>query len=83
MKTIPIDGSNGYHRDVRTHAVININNAEYEAYMRQRKIIEQAKLEAEESKKNLEAMSKDIESLKQIVAQLLNKDSNGPTSTSQ
>jgi len=83
MDILQIEGSNSYHRDVKTHAVININNTEYEAYMRQRKIIEQAKDDAELSKQTIQNMSKDIESLKQIVQQLLIKDQNVTTTPSK
>lgn len=82
MKVLPIEGSSSYHRDVNNHAVINTNNSEYESYMRQRKIVLDAKDEAETNKSIIANMVNDIESLKQLVTQLLNKDSNGTSSTS-
>lgn len=76
MKTVPIDGNSNYHRDINTHAVINTNNAEYETYMRQKRIIQTAKDSATKNEEVIDTMSKDIEKLKKIVAQLINKDSN-------
>lgn len=74
METIPIDGVNGYHRDVKTHAVINTNYTEYEAFMRQKTILENAKRTSESQAQTIEALSKDVESLKSLVHQLLNKE---------
>lgn len=81
METVQIDGSSNYCRDIKTHAVININNTEYESYMRQKKIIEETKSIAMNQTKTIESMTKDIELLKTAMMQLLNRDSNGSTSS--
>lgn len=79
MRSVPINGSNVYHRDVKNHAVININNAEYEAFIRQRDIFRNAKATALIQTATIETLMTDVESLKILVMQLLNKDANGPS----
>lgn len=83
IEAIAIDGLFGYHRDMKTHAVINTNSAEYEAYMKRKAILESAKAESEADKEKIKTMSKDIDELKRLVEQLLNKDSNGSSFTSK
>ena len=77
MNTVQIANNSNYHRDMKSHAVININNSEYEAYMRQKKLIEDAKLAATEQKNTIQMLERDISELRQMVQQLLNKESNG------
>lgn len=74
LNTVPIDGANNFHRDVKTHAIINTNSAEYDSYMRQKKIIEASKNEADANKKIIEKMNADIESLQRLIQQLINKE---------
>ena len=83
VETLPIDGVYGFSRDVKTHAVINTNNAEYLAYMRNRAILEAKEAEAKANKDKIMQLSSDIDELKQLVAQLLNKDSNAASSTNK
>lgn len=83
METVPIDGSTSLHRDMQSHAVININNSEYEAYMRQRALMAQSKSEASAQKETIQSLQNEVEQLKNLVNQLLNKDSNGTSITSK
>lgn len=62
---------------MRSHAVININNAEYESYMRQKKLIEDANIAATEQAGMIKAMQYEMVELKRMMAQLINGESNG------
>lgn len=81
VNVVPIENDQNYQRDINTHAVININNTEYESYMRQKSIIENAKNEAKSQTVTINAMKNDIEILKNMIAQLIDKDSNGITTS--
>lgn len=82
MKTVKIDGIPGYHRDMSTHAVINNNNSEYEAYMRQKSIMMNARDVAAKQLNEIESLKNDVQALTELVHQLLNKDKH-VTSASQ
>jgi len=73
MKTVQIENNYNYHRDINTHAVINTNSSEYEAYLRQRSVIENAKTEATKHAETIKTMEQDISELKQLVSQLISR----------
>jgi hypothetical protein len=74
MKTVKIEGIPGYHRDMKTHAVINTNNSEYESYMRQKSIVMNARTVAANQSNEIESLKNDVKALTELVHQLLNKD---------
>lgn len=64
---------------MKTHAVININNTEYNSYIQQRQLLELAKTNAIAQTSAISNMQNDINAMKVLLAQLLNKDSNAST----
>lgn len=76
-KTVPIENSTSYHRDINTHAVININNGEYQSHMRQRASLLAAKASSERYSREIESMKTEINEIKSMIAQLLNRDYDG------
>ena len=83
MKTVQIASNSNYHRDVGTHAIININTSEYDAYMRQKLIFEESLQKSATDSLVIQTMQNDIETLKKLVMQLTNKDANGTSITNQ
>lgn len=81
LNTVPIDGTPGLHRDIATHAVININNTEYEAFLRQRELLKRNKNAVSEQAAKIESLERNVSELKQMIAQLINRDTNGTSST--
>lgn len=80
LETVPIDNSSNYHRDIKTHAIININDSEYDSYMRRKELLAKAKEDAQIQASVIDTLRKDLDSLQNIVSQLINRDLNG-TST--
>lgn len=66
---------------MNTHAVININTSEYESYMRRKNILEKNKIESKNQVEMIQSMRNDIDSLKIMIEQLLNRDLNGSTTS--
>jgi len=63
---IPVEGNKGLFRDEDSNAIINYNSSEYEDYMR---IKNRILSENDDVKK----MKNEIESLKLLISELLNK----------
>lgn len=76
----PIKDVSDYRRDVYTRAVINTNDAGYNAYMRQREILTKNKEKADSQEKTISVLQIEMLELKRMLQLLLNKDSNGVTS---
>lgn len=74
---VPIENSASLHRDMNTHAVININNGEYQSYMRQRALTQAAKASTEQYGREIESIKTEMNEIKSMIAQLLNKDHDG------
>lgn len=62
---------------MKTHAVININNGEYQSYMRQRALTLAAKASTEQYGREIESIKTEMNEIKSMIAQLLNKDHDG------
>lgn len=63
---IPIEGSNTLYRDKSTGAIINFDSAEYNSYMKQKKIRMNEKVE-------LDNLRKDIDEIKSLLKEFLNR----------
>lgn len=83
MQTVQIENNANFLRDMKTHAVININNAEYNSYIRQRQLLEIAKNDAAAQVDTITNMQNDIAAMKVLLAQLLNKESDDTSTTSK
>lgn len=64
-----IEGINSFVRDSRNKAIVNVDNGALEAYKKQRKIIASAKSLSEE----VELLKSDINEIKSLIHQLINK----------
>ena len=73
---IPVDGMDGYYRDIHSGAIVNTNNIDYETYVRNREKLREDKkkfdsLQCEVS--NLKNDVTDIKNMLNTITDLLNK----------
>ena len=73
---IPVDGMDGYYRDIHSGAIVNTNNIDYETYVRNREKLREDKkkfdsLQFEVS--NLKSDVTDIKNMLNTITDLLNK----------
>ena len=73
---IPVDGMDGYYRDIHSGAIVNTNNIDYETYVRNREKLREDKkkfdsLQSEVS--NLKSDVMDIKNMLNTITDLLNK----------
>lgn len=73
METVPIESNYGFYRDLRTHAVININTAEYDSYLLRKKRADSQTAEVTAIKDELTQLKALVQ---QLAKQLLDKDKN-------
>ena len=63
---IRVEGHTNLYRDEKTGAIVNMDTVGYQNYLRSSKI-------AKEKKKELDDMRKDIDEIKEMLKQFLNK----------
>ena len=63
---IRVEGHSNLYRDERTGAIVNVDNVGYQNYLNSSKI-------AQEKKKELDNMKKDIEDIKGTLKEILNR----------
>ena len=63
---IRVEGHTNLYRDERTGAIVNMDTVGYQSYLRSVKV-------AEEKKKELDNMKKDIEDIKGALKEILNR----------
>ena len=76
MDLIPVKGMDGYFRDIRSGAIVNKNNVEYETYVSSRKMkqCEKQKIESLQSEvTNIKSDVNEIKSMLTAITDLLNK----------
>lgn len=72
---LKVQGHDGLVRDTATNAILNINNAEYENYLKQREMTEKKEAQLQLISQNTEdiiSMKNDLQELKSLIYQLLN-----------
>jgi cell shape-determining protein MreC len=73
---IPVEGMDGYFRDIHSGAIVNTNNIDYETYVRNREKLrtEKKKFESLQSEVgNLKSEVADIKNMLNTITDLLNK----------
>ena len=73
MSLIKVSDHTDLYRDVTTGAVINNNSSAYEAYIKLKRQEEAKLLEENKRIKEFEDMKKDVNEIKQMLLQLLEK----------
>ncbi len=76
MNYLPVEGMDGYFRDIRSGAIVNKNNVEYETYVASRKMkqSEKQKIESLQSEvTNIKSDVTEIKSMLTAITDLLNK----------
>jgi hypothetical protein len=73
---IPVDGMDGYYRDIHSGAIVNTNNIDYETYVRNRQKLSEDKKKFDSLQSeviNLKSDVTDIKDMLNTITDLLNK----------
>lgn len=76
MDYIPVEGMDGYFRDVHSGAIVNKNNNEYESYVTSRAKMNSDKKKFENLQSEVIGMKSDVDEIKSMlntITDLLNK----------
>lgn len=75
-KHIPVEGKDGYFRDTHSGAIVNKNNLEFQAYVKNRENLNREKKKFEELQSEVTDLKSDINDIKSMlnsITDLLNK----------
>lgn len=78
-EVIPIENHEGLFRDIESRAVINIDNAGYEAFMRQKSLLKKAKADAEANVNRILTLEQQVAELTASVRKILEESNGAPT----
>ncbi len=74
-KLVPVEGMSGLYRDPESHAVVNTNKHEYNAYMSRKKALANKDSELNRMKEDLDGMKGEMTEIKSLLL-LLNQKLN-------
>lgn len=70
---LKVEGNDSLVRDVRTKAIINANNSEYENYIKQRNITKSRKDQIQQNTDEINSIKEDLSEIKSLLLSLLQK----------
>jgi len=76
MDYIPVEGMDGFYRDIHSGAIVNKNNEEFESYVARREKMKSDKLKFESLQSEVVNIKSDVDEIKSMlnaITDLLNK----------
>jgi len=73
---LPVEGMDGYFRDIHSGAIVNKNNLEYNTYIRNRQKLKEDKLKFDSLQDEVVNIKSDVNEIKSMlnsITELLNK----------
>ena len=70
-ETIKVEGQNHLIRDVKSNAIINTNNSEYQLYMKRIKVREKQSDQLRGAVKEINNLKKDIREIKELIREIV------------
>jgi len=73
MNLIPVEGERNLARDMRTNAIINTNEQEYNSYLARKKLATSEKQKIENLESQINEVKDDLNEIKMLLRRLLNE----------
>lgn len=73
MTHIPVEGQRGLYRDLKTNAIINRNNLDYENYLKQKESQEMRKMKIAKLECDVNEIKNDLSEIKKLITYLIEK----------